>query len=218
MPTHPPKPPGSLSSFLSLIEKYKRAELSAGNKSDFLFRGQNSEGPLIPRIARLKPKGQLVKLESLMMADFERQHLPLTEFEPRDPWDILALAQHHGLPTRLLDWTYNALAGLWFCVHKPPKCDKEGNQLDGIVWILKSTPSDFIKFPTKETPYKSGKTRIFRPRTITRRIMAQSGVFNCHKPKKSGEFVNLESNPAYKDRLIKIKISAAHFKNCVRIL
>lgn len=206
-----PQAPSSVSSFLSLIEKYKEAELNAGNKSDFLFRGQSTDMPLIPRIARLKPKGKLLNLEQLMMADFDRQQLPLTEFEPCDKWDLLALAQHHGLPTRLLDWTYSALAGLWFCVNKPPKSDAKGKPLDGVVWVLKSKPDDFLTFPTKESPYKSGKTKIFRPRTITRRIMAQSGLFTCHKPTKDGKFVKLESNRAYKDRLIKIPIPSVHF-------
>src|ERR1035438_8997770 len=116
--------PPSLSSFLASIEGLKRAELKAGNKSDFLFRGQSIDEPLIPRLARMKPRGTLLNVEKLMMADFERQQLPFAEFEPKDAWDLLALAQHHGLPTRLLDWTYSALAALWFCVEKPPKKDE----------------------------------------------------------------------------------------------
>lgn len=148
--------PKSLSDFLASIEIVKRDELKAGNKSDFLFRGQSTSEPLIPRLARLKPKGELLEIEQLMMADFERQQLPFTEFEPRDAWDLLALAQHHGLPTRLLDWTYSALAALWFCVRKPPKKDKKG-LIDGVVWLFKPSPEDFLKFPTNESPYEQGQ-------------------------------------------------------------
>lgn len=201
----------SVSSFLSFIEKCKRAELAQKNKSDFLFRGQKVDEPLIPRIARLKAKGKRLKNEQLMMKDFERQQLPFTEFEPRDEWDLLALAQHHGLPTRLLDWTYSALAGLWFCVNKMPKLDAQGNPLNGVVWVLKSKSEDFLIFPAKESPYDKGRTKVFRPRTISRRIMAQSGVFTCHKPTKTGRFVKLEINPVYKKRLIKVSISGKHF-------
>ena len=203
--------PKSVSSFLALIEETKRAEIQSGNKSDFLFRGQSTDEPLIPRIGRLRPKGKLAEVESLMLAEFERLSPPFTEFEPKDPWDLLALAQHHGLPTRLLDWSYSALAALWFCVKKPPKKDERGKQLDGVVWLLKTSPEDFIAFPTKESPYASGKTRIFRPRSVTRRILAQSGVFTCHKRTTAGEFIPLESNTAYKHRLIKITILARWF-------
>jgi hypothetical protein len=203
--------PQSLSSFLASVVHLKRAEMQAGNTSDFLFRGQRVDKPLLPRLARLKAKGKLLKVEQLMMADFDRQHLPFTEFEPKDAWDLLALAQHHGLPTRLLDWTYSALAALWFCVRKPPRTNKKGKIMNGVVWVLKSIPDDFTTFPTNESPYDQGKTRIFRPRTITRRIMAQSGVFTCHKRTSDGRFVTLESNKAYKDRLLKISIQGDLF-------
>jgi hypothetical protein len=206
MPSAVTSSPVSLSAYLASVEALKRAELKAGNKSDFLFRGQSTDESLIPRLARLKSKGELLNIEKLMMADFERQLLPFTEFEPRDAWDLLALAQHHGLPTRLLDWSYSALAALWFCVRKPPKFDKGGKPLDGVVWILKTVPDDFITFPTEESPYQSSRTRIFRPRAIARRIMAQGGVFTCHKRTSAKKFVTLESNKAYKSRLVKIPI------------
>jgi hypothetical protein len=92
----------SVSSFLALCEEIKEKEVKVmHNKADFLFRGQSVDEPLEPKIARLKLKnknGDLPKIEKLMMADFERQRLPFTEFEPRNDWDLLALAQHHGLP------------------------------------------------------------------------------------------------------------------------
>ena len=201
----------SVSSFLAFIEATKKVEVNAGNKSDFLFRGKSTDEPLIPRIAQLKPKGKLQKVESLMLDEFERLSPPFREFEPKDQWDLLALAQHHGLPTRLLDWSYSALAALWFCVNKPPKKDKSGKELDVVVWLFKTTPEDFINFPTNETPYSQPRTRIFRPRSITRRIVAQRGVFTCHYG--TGEFVPLELNKFYKDRLIKIRIPASSFSD-----
>jgi hypothetical protein len=101
MPSAVILPPASLSAYIASVETLKRAELKAGNKCDFLFRGQSTDESLISRLARLKSKGELLNVENLMMAEFDRQLLPFTEFQPRDAWDLLALAQHHGPPTRL---------------------------------------------------------------------------------------------------------------------
>ena len=204
----------SVSSFLALCESIKSAEVAADNPADFLFRGQSTDEPLIPKIARLTPKnkdGNLPKIERLMMADFERQRLPFTEFEPRNEWDLLALAQHHGLPTRLLDWSFSALAALWFCVKYPPKENEQGKELDGVVWLLKTKVEDFIEFPTEESPYSPGRTRILRSRSVSKRIVAQAGVFTCHRRMPTGIFIALEKNKVYKERLVKIIIPANSF-------
>jgi hypothetical protein len=201
----------SVSSFLALIEKLKEVEVKSGNEADFIFRGQSEQNPLIPRIARLDPKGDLREVERLIMGDFKRQVLLFAEHEPRDEWDLLALAQHHRLPTRLLDWSYSALAALWFCVRKPPKMDKGRAVLDGEVWVFKTEATDFVDFETPGSPYSQAITRIFRPRFVSRRIMAQSGLFTCHKRLKSGHFVPLEKNTTYKRRLVKIEITGDKF-------
>jgi len=197
---------------MALCESIKQNELAKNQKGDFLFRGQSTDEPLVPKIARLKPKGNFQNIERLLMAEFERQRLPFTEFEPDNKWDRLALAQHHGLPTRLLDWSYSALAALWFCVKSSPKKDDKGQKLDGVVWLLKTTKDDFINFPTARDPYSLVKTRIFRPRLVSKRIMAQAGVFTCHKRMPTGKFIALEKNNAYRERLIKIIIPADSFR------
>jgi FRG domain len=204
----------SVSSFLAIIEREKASELKAGQSSDFIFRGQQCDLPLIPKIRRLHPKvHDLAELEKLMLADFERQMLLFTEKEPHDKWDLLALAQHHGLPTRLLDWSFSALAALWFCVGHGPARTKIGDMKDGVVWIFKTRVTDFCPPDSSGDPFRQKRTLIFRPRFVSRRIMAQSGLFTCHRMSGDDGFVELTRHREYKTRLIKVVIPGFEFSS-----
>jgi hypothetical protein len=110
----------SVKDFVDLIEKIKEENVNRGNKSDLLFRGQQKDEPLLPKLARLNLNGEIDNVEKLILEEFKKGILPLSEFKPEDEWDLLALAQHHGLPTRLLDWTFSALTALCllFVIHQ----------------------------------------------------------------------------------------------------
>jgi hypothetical protein len=198
----------SLSSYIVRIESLKDEHVNLGNKGDFLFRGQSKDNSLRPKLARLNLNGEIKNIESLMLDEFKRASLPLVEFEPKDNWDWLALAQHHGMPTRLLDWTYSALIALWFVVQKPSKSKESG-----VVWILKSEASDFRNTEECDDPLDNHVTKIFRSRVVSKRISAQAGVFTAHRINQKGKMVQFESNADFRDRLIKLTVPEESFSS-----
>ena len=93
------------------------------------FRGQKkADWPLLPTLAR---KTRDLEKEADLVAKFKQNaSLLLSSSLPRSEWDWLTIMQHHGVPTRLLDWTENPLVGLYFAA-------ESFRNFDGALWILR---------------------------------------------------------------------------------
>lgn len=209
----------SVGEFATQIAVIKAEQIRNNNKADLLFRGQPCDKSLLPKLGRTKTKGPLPKVERLLLKDFARASLPFREFEPKDRWDMLAMAQHHGLPTRLLDWTFSSLAALWFAVRNAPEKADDGKSVErGVVWVLCATSDDF-NINLKRSPFDNKyRTRVFRPKAVTARIVAQSGVFTAHRMHQDAltqqfSFIPLDKNSDYKSKLFKFIVEPSDFSD-----
>ena len=101
-------------------------------RSPFAFRGHARMDPtLASSLVRLATRGaDISRLELALLRNFRKYaHSEATGAD--SIWDWLALGQHRGLPTRLLDWTYSPLVALHFATENPATFDQ-----DGMVWCV----------------------------------------------------------------------------------
>ena len=157
----------SFADFHELIENYKDKSV--------VYRGVKSLGyELIPKIGRLKNfNNEKFKInnEKFILRLFMQQALPYLSFRPETEWEWLAIGQHHGLPTRLLDWSRNPLVAMFFAVEK----DFDG---DSIVYAYKS--NIFILLDKNPKPFRVSAVSKFIPNHVTSRITARAGLFTIH--------------------------------------
>lgn len=146
-------------------------------KETILFRGvKDISYGLVPKVGRYKKFKDytiegLEKEERTMLRLFkERAWSTLTNAKSSD-WEFLALAQHHGLPTRLLDWTRNPLVAAYFAV-------EEYHQDDSLIYAYHHRT--FIRIDRNPDPFKVKTISRFIPNHITPRITAQVGLFTVH--------------------------------------
>jgi len=102
---------------------------------------------------------------------FKERAVPYLNINPKNDWEWLALAQHHGLPTRLLDWSRNPLVAAFFAV-------EESTQNDSVIYVYHNKV--FVNIERQKNPFVQKNIKRFIPRHITQRIIAQTGVFALH--------------------------------------
>jgi len=162
-----------------------------------LFRGQAEKGKLLPSICRENPKLNTTKSEKLVINELRRMGNSFISDTNISDWDLLVVAQHFGLKTRLLDWSSNPLTALWFAC-------SDYNKGDTHVYVLYA---DEFLHESDKGPFETGSTRVFRPSLNNPRIIAQHGWFTSHKySRKSKRFVALEKNTDIKKSVFELHI------------
>ncbi|MEP6687961.1 MAG: FRG domain-containing protein [Gemmatimonadales bacterium] len=107
---------------------------SGRRRSTGVYRGApDASSPLFTSLDKLggadRPHTK-AELEEYILRSFIRYSRPYFPTPPLNDWEVLIAAQHHGLPTRLLDWTYSPLVAAHFATVDPAMTS------DRAVWRL----------------------------------------------------------------------------------
>lgn len=132
-----------------------------------------------------KPTDSFYDVESETLQRFRRDAYPFVQ-RSLSEWEALTLGQHHGLPTRLLDWTSNPLVALFFAAEKHP--DKDGavfayrRRSDSRFHVSMFQGQNPKKPDVVPDPLKVSGIKIVFPMLIADRLITQSGGFTIQDP------------------------------------
>lgn len=155
-----------------------RVPKSDDPESGPVYRGQTRGYKLIPSIFRpghaCRPNGTWIKYEQTLIRLFKREGYPFIQTSPSFILDWIVLAQHHGIPTRLLDWTRSPLIALFFAV------EDLDSKHDGVVWSY--TPNNVRFIPHKHWKDMDEITEdfLYLPSKFFDRASTQQAVLSVH--------------------------------------
>lgn len=161
-----PPPINDWISLASLIE--------SNSDGTWIFRGETqSFQTLKPRAGRTQKTEYSQASEEKSLDLFKKQARPYLGHSPSSDLEWLAIAQHHGMWTRLLDWTESLLVAAYFAT------EKAGTAGDAVIYGVQGLRT--ITEEEEGWPFESHEgPGIYHPPHITSRIPAQRSVFTVH--------------------------------------
>lgn len=181
--------PERISGWPELAELIEHFSYFAGHA--WLFRGTTDKTyKLIPKIGRetarakkqdpqTRNRAQIpysMHDERAVFGMFKQQARAHLSSPPQSDLEWLAIAQHFGLPTRLLDWTDSLLVAAWFAVENGGAA-----KLDSAIWVSKGVRA--IDMDHQGEALNFAEPYSYRPPHINPRITAQGSVFViCPRP------------------------------------
>lgn len=122
-------------------------------RSNYVFRGISSaKYSLVSSFSRVCKRPELEMPLLRTFRKYASANLPQTA----NFWDTLSIAQHHGLPTRLLDWSFSPYVALHFMSADMAKHDR-----DGAVWRINFIKANHYLPPTLQEILETEKVLFF---------------------------------------------------------
>lgn len=187
----------SLAGFEEWIDKVK------GKTDTTIYRGQRKNYPLLPNICRNSETDLLLVNERGLLTAFKEKAPRCLQVVPKNDWEWLVVAQHHGLHTRLIDWSYDPYVALWFALEKSKQDDSRPE-----VWVMNPLKGDVIENFKNTRPFSGQRTKVFNSSFGIPRLNAQKGCFVLfkHIENTRNGFVPLEKNKELRKRVGRIRI------------
>ncbi|KPF91276.1 hypothetical protein IP81_13185 [Novosphingobium sp. AAP83] len=180
------------------IVKWREFQLWLDDHSDsrWVFRGLgDSQFGMVPTVGRQTP--YTLAYERAILELFKLRAPEFFMTSDKQTLDLLAIAQHHGVPTRLLDWTSNPLVAAYFAITGSPgtrqaKLVGAGGRVSGELMNVIPSPDEIdakivavamsrsMKVKADVDPFGLTDVRFFWPRAVTTRITDQGGLFSIH--------------------------------------
>jgi hypothetical protein len=161
---------------LNIDDLFAILKLFSCQTRQYFFRGQsNDQFLLLPAIGRYSRAELDVKFdkatEERMLGSFSQKGYAY--LNPQSSTiELMAIAQHHGLPTRLLDWTYNPLVAIYFA--------SLNDETDGALFYAEIAKVDYYYHTPSVDPFSIASWALYEPKYINPRIGQQSGLFSIH--------------------------------------
>ena len=114
-----------------LNEQEFRTDLKR-NRNLFVYRGQPDASFVLTTSLARNCKDKRKELEPCMLRNFTKYAVLEEPSIENSVWKQMIFGQHHGLPTRLLDWSFSPLIALHFSVTEGDMEDME--KRDSVVW------------------------------------------------------------------------------------